>query len=53
MNNSCGHSIVKCRACGKVISQCRCMSEHKSVVWSLCDACKAGRAPEQEVVRNA
>lgn len=45
----CGHSIVKCKACGKVISQCRCLNANKPVVWSVCDKCKRDSDPKQEV----
>lgn len=35
-----GHYIEKCKKCGKVISQCRCMSCDKTIiVKDLCNEC--------------
>jgi hypothetical protein len=44
------HYIEKCRACGTVMGQCRCMSKDKTVRLSLCGRCKAARA---ETLRTA
>lgn len=34
------HKLVKCKECGKTISNCRCMSPNKTVVYEICDDCK-------------
>ena len=33
------HFIVKCRVCGRTISQCRCPSQNKPVSYSTCSSC--------------
>lgn len=33
------HHIKKCSNCKTIIEQCRCMSEHKEVIWELCATC--------------
>jgi hypothetical protein len=33
------HFIVKCKNCGSIISQCRCMDLNKTVRYSTCDKC--------------
>jgi len=34
------HQITRCSNCNTVISQCRCMSKDKTVVYELCSDCK-------------
>ncbi len=34
-----GHFIEKCKYCGVVISQCRCMDCNKETVMSVCGKC--------------
>lgn len=34
------HFIEKCKVCGKVIKQCRCMDPSKSIVLNVCEKCK-------------
>lgn len=34
------HFIKCCKACQKVISQCRCPSKEKPIEWTTCDTCK-------------
>jgi hypothetical protein len=31
--------MIKCKKCGKIISQCRCMAKDKEIEWSICDEC--------------
>ena len=45
------HFIIKCKVCEGVISQCRCMSKEKSVLWQLCDKCKS-KEQAQEIADN-
>lgn len=33
------HKILKCKECKKVILQCRCFDNNKSVQWSTCWEC--------------
>lgn len=33
------HFITKCKICGIVISQCRCMSKDKTEILEVCDDC--------------
>jgi hypothetical protein len=40
------HYVVICRDCRGVISQCRCPSNGKTVVYEQCDKCKEAQAPE-------
>jgi hypothetical protein len=34
------HFIKKCKICGQVIVQCRCISENKTIIYDTCDECK-------------
>jgi hypothetical protein len=34
------HFIEKCKCCKKIISQCRCMSMDKTVIFIICEDCK-------------
>jgi len=46
-----GHFKIVCN-CGKVISQCRCMSKNKTVTVGVCDECKQDLInPTKEVVK--
>lgn len=45
-----GHFKIVCN-CGKVIKQCRCMSQNKTITIEVCDECKIKqRYPTKEVV---
>lgn len=33
------HFIKKCKSCGAVITQCRCMSKDKKIEWIYCGDC--------------
>ena len=35
-----GHFVEYCTECKKVISQCRCMSNDKTVKYSICKECQ-------------
>ncbi len=35
-----GHGIIKCKGCGKTITQCRCMKCDKKVSYDWCDDCR-------------
>lgn len=35
------HFIKICKECGKVISHCRCPSQHKTKTYEVCDECKS------------
>lgn len=39
-----GHFIKKCSGCDRVLTQCRCASEHKAVQYGWCEDCRP--APE-------
>ena len=47
-----GHFIEKCRECGTVISQCRCMSKDKTVRYGICNKCKEKDTPKKEPVQR-
>ena len=34
------YNVLKCSACDKVISQCRCMAVDKDVKFKVCDDCR-------------
>ena len=43
------HFIEKCKECGTVISQCRCMDQNKRVILNTCESCKEkAKRVEQE-----
>lgn len=35
-NLGCGHSIKKCKVCGEIVQQCRCMSHNKPIEYVVC-----------------
>ena len=35
-----GHGKVICSECRSIISQCRCMEDHKNITYEVCDKCK-------------
>ena len=34
-----GHSKTVCKLCDIVMTQCRCMSEHKDIKYDVCSKC--------------
>lgn len=41
------HFRTICKSCGKIINQCRCMSENKTVYYDVCDSCKLQENDEE------
>lgn len=41
-----GHYITKCRGCGAVVSQCRCMGPHETRWVESCPACDGTQVQE-------
>lgn len=35
-----GHGVVKCRACGEIIVQCKCPFHKDKPLFDLCDSCE-------------
>lgn len=35
-----GHYVKYCKGCDKVMSQCRCPSKDKTVLYGLCEECE-------------
>lgn len=44
MNHS--HGRVECSECHKIIQQCRCMENGKTVEYTVCVSCKDNKALE-------
>ena len=36
----CGHFMMKCSECDKVLAQCRCMDKDKHEVFIVCKECR-------------
>lgn len=34
-----GHHILKCKECGEVISECKCLTNEKPTYYDICDKC--------------
>lgn len=43
------HSITRCSICDTVISQCRCMSQDKTVTYAICNKCREEETTEDQV----
>jgi len=46
------HFLTRCKVCGIVISQCRCIG-HKVITWEICKKCKGNKNYEYEKTKEA
>jgi len=46
------HFITKCKLCEKVINQCRCPSESKTVNYEVCSSCEDIRTETNTMIDN-
>lgn len=42
------HGPLQCEVCYKVVRQCVCLSEGRTVEWMVCPSCKADQAYETQ-----
>ena len=47
------HFIEICKVCGRIISQCRCMSCDKVKKEGICDKCKEADSTRQETSQDS
>ena len=51
--NGCGHKIVRCSSCGRIVMQCRCPDQNKHVEYvGACPKCPPTQVRLEELPKH-